>query len=126
MKTPKEYANPPASVSLPWIRLELIPLPSIGPAVQDRDKEYVLWWHPEERKLVGEGANVVLALVEEALEAGVLHGAYLNHFELTDPLHKPSELAAILAQYFWVIPEPVASPGLSECEEDVFPDKALH
>lgn len=126
MKTPKEHQNTPTLLPLAWIRLELIPLPSMDSEIQERFKECLLWWNPDERKLVGEGADVILALVEEALDAGVLHGAYLNHFELTDPLHKPSELAAILAQYYWVIPEPVASPGLSKFEEDFFPDKALH
>lgn len=93
---------------LQWIRLELIPL-----ALHDNDfSEMLLWWNPETGVLQGESVEVVLRLVDEALAKRVLHGALLNHFEITDPLHKPSELAAILAQYFWVIPEPVEAPGL--------------
>ncbi|WP_178863148.1 hypothetical protein [Thiomicrorhabdus cannonii] len=98
-----------SSTPLQWIRLELIPLVSH----QTEFSEMLLWWNPEAGVLQGESAELVLRLIDEALEKGVLQGAMLNHFEITDPLHKPSELAAILAQYFWVIPEPVEAPGLS-------------
>lgn len=107
------------SPPLQWIRLELIPL-----ALHDTDfAEMLLWWNPETGVLQGESVEVVLRLVEEALAKRVLHGAFLNHFEITDPLHKPSELAAILAQYFWVIPEPVEAPGLFTLPSAAGPSK---
>jgi hypothetical protein len=101
-----------SSTPLQWIRLELIPLVSH----EAEFSEMLLWWNPDAGVLQGESVEVVLQLIHEALEKRVLQGALLNHFEITDPLHKPSELAAILAQYFWVIPQPVEAPGLSTSE----------
>lgn len=105
------------SVPLPWIKLELIPLPGIDPPLSQR----VLWWNPEARHLIGEGADEVLIMIHQAAAAGVVKGAMLNHFEITDPLYKPSELAAILAQYFWVIPEPVATPEMGGQNDELLP-----
>jgi hypothetical protein len=107
--------NPPTSSVEPlkWIQLELIPLA----AVSSGYSELLLWWNPDERRLEGEGAEQILLLIDEALHRPADSGSRLSAFELTDPLAKPSELAAILAQYFWVIPQPVKSPGLvkSDC-----------
>ena len=93
------------SSPLQWIRLECLPLP-------DNDSEsFVVFWNPQTREVVGEAAEKVLKMVDEALQKGHLQGATLSHFEITDPLSKPSELAAVLAQYFWVVPQPVEAPG---------------
>lgn len=96
---------------LEWIRLECIPLPD------STLKEFVVFWNPDTREILGDHADTVLTLVEEALEKGHLKGATLSHFEISDPLSKPSELAAVLAQHFWVIPQPVESPGLNSFED---------
>lgn len=95
-----------------WIRLELIPLP----ALEERYSSLLLWWNPDQRLLLGEGHEQILKLVDQAMQDKALRGSQLNHFEITDPLNKPSELAAILAQHFWVIPEPVAEAGVEETE----------
>ncbi|MEA1990060.1 MAG: hypothetical protein U9N57_12755 [Pseudomonadota bacterium] len=92
-------------ISLEWIRLELIPLPNYA----SKFKPMILWWNPEEGRLEGEIA-VVLGIVNAAIEQGSISIVPTGSMEITQPLHKPSELAAILGQYFWVIPEPVAKP----------------
>lgn len=92
--------------AIAWIQLELIPLPS----VENELSQLMLWWNPETRQIVGEGAESVLNIVQEASDLGVLEPSPergMASFELVDPLSRPSELAAILAQYFWVIPTPV-------------------
>lgn len=95
---------------LEWIRLELVPL------LDSQVSEKLLYWNPNQGELVGEGAEEVLDWVQQAISSGNLSGSTLSQFEITDPLHKPSELAAILAQYYWVIPQPVEAPGLVNSE----------
>ncbi len=89
-----------------WIRLELMPLPGATdwPGL-------VLWWNPQARALEGEGKEAILQLALAAKEKGSLQSGNGTHVEITDPLHQPSELAAVLAQYYWVIPQPVSAPG---------------
>lgn len=89
-----------------WIRLELIPLPDSP--LQAR----LVYWNPDTSELLGDGVDDILAMVAQAQQAGHLSNRHLSHFEITQPLQKPSELAAILAQHFWVVPEPVEQPGL--------------
>lgn len=96
-----------------WIRLDLVPLPDSNRC------EKTLFWNPSTEALLGDGADEILALVDEALQAGHLNGATMSHFEITQPLSKPSELAAILTQHYWVVPEPVKSPGLAEIEPEL-------
>jgi len=98
---------------LDWIQLELIPLPNFEQAYPQR----LLWWNPNQGTLIGEGADSILLMIEEAMSTKTLHSSNLNHFELTDPLKKPTELAALLGQYYWVIPQPVEAPGLIASEE---------
>lgn len=98
--------------SVSWIRLELVPLP------ESDLMEKVLFWNPDTEELLGEGVEEVLGFVEDARQAGHISGSMLSHFEITRPLSKPSELAAILAQHFWVIPEPVKQPGLVVSEDE--------
>lgn len=95
-----------SKVPLDWIKLELMPLPG----ATGREAK-VLWWNPEARIIEGEGHEEVLALAEAASQAGSLQTGSGGSVEITDPLHQPSELAAVLAQYYWVIPQPVAAPG---------------
>lgn len=91
---------------LDWIKLELMPLPG----ATGREAK-VLWWNPEARIIEGEGREEVLALAKAATQAGSLQTGSGGSVEITDPLHQPSELAAVLAQFYWVIPQPVAAPG---------------
>lgn len=101
---------------LDWIRLELMPLPG-----SEGHKAKMLWWNPEARLLEGEGADEVLALAQAASDKGALQTGTGGHVEITDPLHQPSELAAVLAQFYWVIPQPVAAPGQNPDAEDAKP-----
>lgn len=95
-----------STTPLEWIRLELMPLPGAQdwPSLE-------LWWNPETRSMEGEGCERILTLAQAALDKGSLQSGNGSHIEITDPLHQPSELAAVLAQYYWVIPQPVSAPG---------------
>jgi hypothetical protein len=101
---------------LEWIRLELLPLPG----TTGREAK-ILWWNPEKRILEGEGHEEVLALAQAASEKGSLQTGTGSHVEINDPLHQPSELAAVLAQYYWVVPQPVAEPGQVAADESQKP-----
>jgi len=90
---------------LEWIRLELIPLPNFSSKFQT----LVVWWNPQEGVFVGDDSEIN-ALVVSAEEAGKVNVHPGGLMEITNPMNKPSELAAILGQYFWVVPEPVAAP----------------
>ncbi|WP_044411768.1 hypothetical protein [Thiomicrospira microaerophila] len=89
-----------------WIRLELLPI-----AGQDGLSPKIIWWNPEQRILEGEGAQDVQELAESAKQKGSLQTGSGGHIEITDPLHQPTELAAVLAQFYWVIPQPVSASG---------------
>lgn len=102
---PPEF-KPTLTEALEWIRLELLPLP------ESEWTEKLLYWNPTTQELLGEGAEAVLEMVDKALQDGGISGAHLTQFEITNPLSQPSELAAILVQHFWVIPQPVKLPGL--------------
>lgn len=101
MTTESKQGNPP----LEWIFLELEPLPHIS----DREK-LQLWWNPERKELLGDGVETILSLIDQALQKGTVGGGN-SQYEITDPLAKPTELAVILAQFYWVIPQPVSQPG---------------
>lgn len=107
-----------SKVPLDWIKLELMPLPG----AQEHEAK-VLWWNPEARILEGDGHEEVLALADAASKAGHLQTGSGSVIEISDPLHQPSELAAVLAQFYWVIPEPVAAPGQAGLVEE--PEKPL-
>jgi hypothetical protein len=98
-------ATPSGKPPLEWIRLELHPLPGTD------HEQKVVFWNPDTQELVGKGAETVADLAAQAKTDGHIQSPSLNHMEMTDPLSKPSELAAVLAQHYWVIPEPVAQPG---------------
>ena len=83
-----------------WIRMELVPLPT---------SEFLaglMYWNPDSGEMVGDCVGQIKALIESTVLSG-LTGS-LAGVELTDPMHKPTELAAILSQHYFVIPEPVA------------------
>lgn len=101
-----------ANKPLQWIQLELIPLPHISD-----EPRLLLWWHPDNRELRGDGKEKVLAIVEQALTAGQVENAG-SVYEVTDPLGKPSELAVVLAKTYWVVPQPVAYPGEPTADND--------
>jgi len=94
------------STPLDWIRLELVPLPG----TEGRAGKMV-WWNPEQRIIEGEGAQEIIDLAASALANGSMQTGSGAYFEIDDPLHQPSQLAAVLAQYYWVIPQPVAESG---------------
>ena len=95
-----------AVTPLEWIYLQLIPLEAKDSSDPDT---ITVWWNPDKQQLFGEHSHVVEELIGYAIENGV----NLNQgaMELTEPLGKPSQLAAILAQKYWVVPVPVEQPG---------------
>ena len=93
------------TISLSWIRIELIPLPNMDEAYP----QTVFWWNPELGLLEGEVA-LVERLINEALCNGVVSMQSSGMIEITNPYQKPTELAAILGQFYWVIPQPVSKP----------------
>jgi len=103
-------AKPP----LEWIKLELLPLPHC----QDQFFTQLLWWNPNERQLIGESADIILEMVKSAFDCGQVK-ALDQQFEINDPLGDPTEFAAILAQYFWVLPEPVAEPEIEKIKQQI-------
>lgn len=106
-------SNPPqnnlntnnAPQALEWIHLELIPLPDQAPTFEN----CIVWWNPDRGEIVGEKAAMINALIEKQLAIGAITNM-MGSIELTNPLKKPTELASVLGQFFWVIPVPVANP----------------
>lgn len=94
-----------AKTPLEWIQLELIPLPHLTD-----EARLLLWWNPDKRELRGDGKEKVLQIIEQAVAAGQIENAG-SVYAVTDPLAKPSELAVVLAKIYWVVPQPVRSPG---------------
>lgn len=88
-----------------WIELELQPIPS---AILEKHEGFTVWWNPEERSIVGEGAERVMEMIKHAMEKGCCD--HLLEEKLKDPLCNARELAAVLAQSFWVLPKPVHEP----------------
>ncbi|MDX1352351.1 MAG: hypothetical protein R3254_05010 [Thiomicrorhabdus sp.] len=91
-------------VPLDWIRIELLPLPGVG----DDYPQFTFWWNPEQGLIEGEIA-LVEQLVNNALALGSVTTQSNAMVEITNPYHKPTELAAILGQYYWLIPQPVSN-----------------
>jgi len=99
--------------SIAWIQLELIPLPTF----ENELSGLIVWWNPVLGSIVGEGSESILLLVQKAIDQGFLPASKASgmaSFEISDPLSKPSELAAILAQYFWVVPTPVKADEVQQ------------
>lgn len=89
---------------LEWIQLELIPLANF----ENEFSTMLLWWNPVEGILEGAKPEL-LAIIDKAMHAGSIESQQGASIEITDPLKKTTELAAILAQYFWVVPQPVSN-----------------
>lgn len=87
-----------------WIRIECLPLPHSDWPVR------ILYWNPVTETLRGDGVAEILELVDQAVEQGFVSGSTFSHFEVIHPLQKPSELAAVLGQHYWLIPQAVAAP----------------
>lgn len=103
---PTSSANDPVGQKLDWIQLELTPLPDAPyPAM-------TAYWNPDTEEVVGEAASLILQLANQAQQSGSISSPNLSHIEIESPLSRPSELAAVLAQYFWVVPLPVTEPAL--------------
>lgn len=82
-----------------WVKVELVPLPTTQRLAA------LFYWNPDTGEVVGDCADDIRSIVELAMRDG-LNGR-MGGVELTDPLHKPSELAAVLSQHWMMIPEPV-------------------
>lgn len=95
---------------LQWIRLELVPLPHC----ESDFSKMLLWWNPEAAILQGKNVEIVEQKLDEAMQQGSIKLVSQGYIEITNPYQKPSELAAVLGQFFWVIPEPVEAPNLEE------------
>jgi hypothetical protein len=80
--------------------MELVPLPT------SNFPTTMVYWNPDTGEMVGEQVSMVQGLIQNALSHG-LSGDMVS-VELSDPYRKPSELAAILSQYYLVVPEPVS------------------
>lgn len=104
-----------------WIRLELVPLPGL-----DDQATKIVYWNPDAAELIGEGAEEIIGMVQAAQETGFVNGSSLSHFEITAPLNKPSELAAILAQSYWIVPEPVIEPVVESKHQPGLAKISLH
>lgn len=78
-----------------WIKMQLIPLPTAA------YPELLIYWNAETGQFLGERVDLITQCIDMALSQG------LPGFELSDPYHKPSELAAILSQHYIVVPEPL-------------------
>ena len=96
----------PSAQPFEWIRLELLPI-----AGQDQLTPKVIWWNPEARVFEGDGADEIINIIQAAQQKGSLQTGSGGHIELTDPMHQPTELAAVLAQFYWVIPQPGSASG---------------
>lgn len=101
------------TVPIEWIRLECLPLPD------SNVEPCVVFWNPETQEILGDAAEQILQWVEDATEKGYINSPTLSHFEIVNPLTQPSELAAILAQYYWVVPQPVLSPDDDNVEPNL-------
>jgi hypothetical protein len=88
-----------AEVASLWVRVELVPLPTTQRLAA------LFYWNPDTGEVIGDCADDIRSIVDVAMREG-LNGR-MGGVELTDPLHKPSELAAILSQHWMMIPEPV-------------------
>ena len=97
---------------LDWIRVELIPLPGSAEAYP----KLVFWWNPEKGLLEGE-VDLVKNLIDEAMSNGTVSTQSIGTVEITNPFQKPTELAAILGQFYWMIPQPV-SQAFENLEND--------
>ena len=93
-------------------------------------------WDPDARAVRGRDASIVLDLALDAVRAGevVSHPfptAYVTH----NPLKNPSEMAAVLGQY-WVLPadlvallpkqEEDEAPTLTDADGKITPVQILH
>lgn len=103
MSSSSSNSNP--SSPLEWIHLELIPLPD----KIEHLKPCIVWWNPNTGEILGNEASFIINLIKEQLSRGSVTNS-MGTIELSDPFTKPSELASVLGQYFWVIPVPVAQP----------------
>lgn len=110
----------PSKPPLAWIQLELVPLPHC----QDQYQKMVVWWNLDEKTIAGDHAPLVIRLINEALEKG--SSGPNESVEINDPLSTPTELAAILGKYFWVIPQPVEQPGVIVENQDDQPNSNNH
>ncbi len=93
----------PSKSPLEWIQLELIPLPDQIHHVE----ECLVWWNPQTGEILGDAAETIIDIIN----AQLLKGSVTNTsgtIELSDPFKKPTELASVLGQFFWVVPMPVA------------------
>lgn len=97
-----------ASNSIPfeWLELELLPLPGA-----EETPAQILWWNIVDGSLVGEASEEITDLINSAKAKGELTTANGQTIQISNPFHDTTEMAAILAQFYWVAPKPVAKPN---------------
>ena len=93
----------PSSKPLEWIHLELLPLPDKVGQVQ----ECVVWWNPQTGEVLGDEADYICGIIDAQFKKGSVANT-TGTIEISDPYKKPTELASILGQFYWVVPVPVA------------------
>ena len=65
-------------------------------------------WDAQSGRLRGNDADLVAKLAQDAKASGEIIGhPYPTSFQMTDPLHLPSELAVVLGNY-WKLPPDLA------------------
>lgn len=110
--SPEDEATDAPKPQIEWIEMSLVPLPD------STMQETLVYWNPTTEELVGQGAELVMQLVQEAQAAGTVQGVSQDYIEIIQPLSHPTQLAAILTQHFWVLPKPIQAPGLVDNEAD--------
>lgn len=119
ISTSKKNESASNSEALEWIHLELFPLPD----QVENFNPCIVWWNPQSGEIVGEFAEKIIALIQKQLVKGSVTNS-LGTIELSDPFTKPTQLASVLGQYYWVVPVPVAKPY--EKVESVIDDADTH
>lgn len=65
------------------------------------DQPLIFEWDPETGELRGEGATIVNKMCDEAVRSDcVLGHPYPTVFEVSDPLHRVTEMAVVIGQYW--------------------------
>lgn len=101
----------------------------LNPQTEHED-ELAFDWDPESGDLRGSGAEAVRKLCERAVQIGHVNGhPYPTPFDITDPLHRPAEMAVVLGQ-FWVLDTDLQAaypqlPPSDDAEEGIDPS-VLH
>ncbi|MFA6971648.1 MAG: hypothetical protein WC208_09645 [Gallionella sp.] len=81
---------------------------TLKPAVWHQ-QPLVFEWDAATGEIRGPDADKVLGMIASAIKEGSMTGhPYPTSYEITDPLHRPAEMAVLLGQY-WILPDDLAS-----------------